>query len=180
MYVECTVIFCLQFETLFKKPECDGSIGKQFRKPLKHGWSVSNCLGSRRCSAIPVKPLKSIKWRKISCDCSAWDLYACITHWGRVTHIYVSKLSIIGPDNGLSPRRRQAIIWFNAGILLIGTLGTNFVEVLSEFYTFSFNKMHLKMSSGKWRSFCLGLNVENETEWIMLIQILIVFIKIRR
>ena len=29
-------------------------------------------------------------------------------------------------DNGLSPRRRQAIIWTNAGILLIGPLGTNF------------------------------------------------------
>ena len=44
-----------------------------------------------------------------------------LTHWGRVTHICVSKLSIIGSDNGLSPDRRQAIIWTNAGILLIGT-----------------------------------------------------------
>ena len=25
--------------------------------------------------------------------------------------------------------------------------------------TFSFNKMYLKMSSGKWRPFCLALNV---------------------
>ena len=33
-----------------------------------------------------------------------------LTHWGRVTHICVSKLTIIGPDNGLSPGRRQAII----------------------------------------------------------------------
>ena len=33
------------------------------------------------------------------------------THWGRVTYIYVSKLTIIGSDNGLSPGRRQAIIW---------------------------------------------------------------------
>ena len=48
-----------------------------------------------------------------------------LTHWGRVTHICVGKLSIIGSDNGLSPDRRQAIIWTNAGILLIGTLGTN-------------------------------------------------------
>ena len=43
-----------------------------------------------------------------------------LTHWGRVTHICVSKLTIIGSDNGLSPDRRQAIIWTNAGILLIG------------------------------------------------------------
>ena len=36
-----------------------------------------------------------------------------LTHWGRVTHIGVSKLTNIGSDNGLSPRRRQAIIWTN-------------------------------------------------------------------
>ena len=40
-------------------------------------------------------------------------------HWVRVTHICVSKLTIIGSDNGLSPGRRQAIIWTNAGILTI-------------------------------------------------------------
>ena len=62
---------------------------------------------------------------------------------------YLSKLTIIDSDNGLSPGRRQAIIWTNAGILLIGTLGTNFSEILGEIYTFSFKKMHLKMSSVK-------------------------------
>ena len=35
-----------------------------------------------------------------------------------------------GSDNGLSPGRRQAIIWTNAGILLIGLLRTNFGEIL--------------------------------------------------
>ena len=65
---------------------------------------------------------------------------------------------IIGSDNGLSPVRRQAIIWTNAWILLIGPLGTNFSEILIEIQTFSFKKMHLKMSSAKWRPFCLGLN----------------------
>ena len=43
-----------------------------------------------------------------------------LTHWGRVTHICVGKLTIIGSDNGLSPGRRQAINWTNTGILLIG------------------------------------------------------------
>ena len=76
-----------------------------------------------------------------------------------MTHICVSKLTIIGSDNGLSPDRRQAIIWTNAGILLIGPLGTNFSEILIEINTFSFMKMQLKMSSGKQRPFCLGLNV---------------------
>ena len=82
-----------------------------------------------------------------------------LTHWGRVTHIPFSKLTIIGSDNGLSPGRRQAIIWTNAGILLIRNLGTNFSKILSKIYTFSFKKIHLKMLSGKWRPFCLGLNV---------------------
>ena len=76
-----------------------------------------------------------------------------LTHWGRVTHICVGKLTIIGSDNGLAPERRQAIIWTNAGILLIGPLGTNFSEILIEIQTFSFKKIHLKMSSAKWRLF---------------------------
>ena len=81
-----------------------------------------------------------------------------LTHWGWMTHICVSNLTIIGSDNGLSPGRRQAIIWTNAGISLIGPLGTNFSEILIEIHIFSFKKMHLNMSSGKWWPFCLGLN----------------------
>ena len=80
-----------------------------------------------------------------------------LTHWGRVTHICVGKLTIIDSDNGLSPGRRQAIIWTNAGILLIGPLGTNFNEILIGIQTFSFTKKDLKMSE-KWRPFCLSVN----------------------
>ena len=83
---------------------------------------------------------------------------AFLTHWGRVTHICVSKLTIIGSDNGLSPGRRQAIICTNVGILLIRTLGTDFSEILGKILSFSFKKMHLKMSSVKGRLFSLGLN----------------------
>ena len=39
-----------------------------------------------------------------------------LTHWGRVMHICVRKLTIIGSDSGLSPDPHQAI---NAEILLI-------------------------------------------------------------
>ena len=59
---------------------------------------------------------------------------------------------MIGSNNGLSPGRRQAIIWINAGMLLIRPFGTFFSEILIEIHTFSFNKTHLKMSSGKCRS----------------------------
>ena len=63
-----------------------------------------------------------------------------LTHLGRVTHICVSNLTIIGSDNSLSSARRQAIIWTNDGILIIGALGTNFSEILIEIETFSFWK----------------------------------------
>ena len=82
-----------------------------------------------------------------------------LTHWGWVLHICISKLTVFGSDNGLLPGRRQAIIWTNVGIFLIGPPGTHFSEILIKIYTFSFKKMHLKMLSGKWRPFCLGLNV---------------------
>ena len=52
-----------------------------------------------------------------------------LTHWGRVTHICVGNITIDGPNNGLSPCRRQAIIWTNAGILLIEPLAANFSEI---------------------------------------------------
>ena len=67
-----------------------------------------------------------------------------LTHWGRLTHICVGKLTIIGSDNGLSPWRRQAIIWTNVGILLIRPLGTNFGEILIGIQMFSFKEMYLK------------------------------------
>ena len=73
-----------------------------------------------------------------------------------MTHICVSKLAIIGPDNGLSPDRRQAIIWTNAGILSIRPLAQWNINRNSYIFI---QEMHLKMSCGKWRPFCLGRNV---------------------
>ena len=86
-------------------------------------------------------------------------LYTHLTHWGRVTYICVVNLTINGSDNGLSSGRRQAIIWTNAGMLLIAHSGTNFSDILMGIQTFSFNKMHFKMSSAKWRVLFLGLKV---------------------
>ena len=71
----------------------------------------------------------------VGCNCSR-----LLTLWGRVTHICVSKLTIIGSDNGLSLGRRQAIIWTNAGILLIGPLGANIIDIVIGIQTFSFKK----------------------------------------
>ena len=82
-------------------------------------------------------------------------------------YICISKLTITGSDNGLSPVRHQAIIWTNAGIMLIGPLGTNFSENLIEILIFSFTKMRLKVLSAKWLSFCFCLNVL--THWSLVI-----------
>ena len=89
-----------------------------------------------------------------------------LTNWGRLTYICVSKLTIIASDNGLSPGRRQPIIWTNAGILLIQISGTNLRETSSEIRTLSFKKMRLKVSSGKWRPFCLGFNMLLRLTWL--------------
>ena len=106
---------------------------------------------------VPHDPLQ-ILWNIVS-SANAYMYAEPLTHWGRVTHICVGNLTITGPDNVLSPGRRQAIIWTNAGILLIGPWGTHFSEISIGIQTFSFKKMHLKMSSAKWPPFCLGHNV---------------------
>ena len=82
----------------------------------------------------------SSRW---NCTCYAYRnlvFVILITHWGRVTHICVGNPTIIGSDNGLSPGRRQAIIWTNAGILLFGPLGTNFSDFFCRNYSIFIKK----------------------------------------
>ena len=120
-------------------------------------WIINggNIFHSRgRWNAIPYNMILHTQLQWLN-----WKIYQSLTHWGRVTHICVGDLTITGSDNGLLPGRCQAIIQTSAGKLLIGPLGTNFSEILIEILTFSFNKMCLKVSSAKWRPFCLGLNV---------------------
>ena len=45
----------------------------------------------------------------------------------------------------------------------------NFSEILMEIYVFSFKKMHLKISSGYWQPFSLGLSVLNRPSSILCI-----------
>ena len=65
-------------------------------------------------------------------------------------HLSISKLTIIGSDNGLLPGRHQAIIWTDVGIVFIGPLETNFNEIWIQIHTFSFKNIHLKVLDGKW------------------------------
>ena len=118
----------------------------------------------------------STRESKMNAFARAQSAFQILTHWGRVTHICVSRLTITGSDKGLLPGRCHPIIWTNAGILLIGLLRTNFGEKLIEILTFSFTKMRLKVSSAKWRPFCLGLNVltllQRTRSWWMCLQMI--------
>ena len=140
--------------------------------PIPHGCNVTFIhwssyhfrsvlsLKTRSCDGTGIE--SSSPWTviiKVNMMLTLWSLIALLTHWGRVTHICVSKQTISGSDNGLSPGRRQAINWTSAGILSIGPFGTNFSENLTKILTFSFKKMRLKVSSAKLRPFYLGLNV---------------------
>ena len=80
-----------------------------------------------------------------------------------MTHICFSTLTIIGSDNGLSPGWRQAIIYTNDGILLLGPLGTNFSEILIKIHTFSL-KNAFENVFWKMASIFLILNVLTVTE----------------
>ena len=110
---------------------------------------------------------KDILWVPLKFHTKYFDLtlkdtmFTCcwrFTSGGRVMHICFGIIIIIGSDDGLSPGQRQAIIWLNAWIMLIGTLGVNRSEIIITINAFSFKKMHLKLSSAKWRLFRPGLN----------------------
>ena len=91
---------------------------KQYsRRVTQEVWNDTECSWNqaKHHSSITYLAFAEGLWNWLLIYC-VW----CITHWGRVTHICVSKLTIIGSDNGLSPDRRQTIIWTNAGLLLIG------------------------------------------------------------
>ena len=75
-----------------------------------------------------------------------------LTHWGRVTHICVGNLTIIGSDTGLH--------YLNQCWNIVSWTARNKLQwnVNQNSYIF-IKKIQLKMLSGKWRPFCLGLNV---------------------
>ena len=126
---------------------------------LSHGW-VTNYYLNQRSPSSPRHENVSTDWWTASMPSNnkllfVWMLTKIfgnirhsaamsLTHWGQVTHICVGTNTNIGSDNGLSPGRRQAIIWTNAGILLIGPLRTNLSWILSEIHTFHSRKCILK------------------------------------
>ena len=93
-----------------------------------------------------------------------------LTHWSRVTNTCVNKETNIFSDYGLSPNRRQAIIWTNARILLIGT---NFRGILIVIHTFSKRKLIKKcrLENGGhfvWASMCWNAWLIVDTAHVLL------------
>ena len=107
-----------------------------------------------------------------------WEMTSCGLVGGCVRNVKVSWCSlrskslwvqdivspylvIIGPGNGLSPWRCQAITWTNADVMSIRLTGRNFNKILIEIQKYSLKNV-CHCCSKCW-SFCLCLNVS--THW---------------
>ena len=77
-----------------------------------------------------------------------------------MAHICVSKIIIIVSDNGFSPGRRQAIIWTNAGILVIGLLGINFSEI------FIRNRYIFIQDNARETVVCKMASISSRPQWV--------------
>ena len=102
----------------------------------------------------------SLFWRYgTSEELSACCALSCslLTHWCWMTHICISKIIIIGSDNGLSPSHYLNQCWnivnWNIGNKLQWNCNRNQYIFIPE--------MHLKMSFVKWLPTYLSLNVLN-------------------
>ena len=80
--------------------------------------------------------------------CAHYDVIGMEMSWRMYASVY---WDITGSDKGLSPARCQAIVWTNAGLLLIGQCGGN----LNKNTAILVQKMCLKILSAKCQPFRL-------------------------
>ena len=90
-------------------------------------------------------------------------LYGKLTHTGMYISFDVGIFDILYVEHNawlviwLAPSHYLKQYWNIAS----WSLQTNISEILIEIQTFSFKKMHLKMSSGKWRPQCVKWKSDN-------------------
>ena len=118
-------------------------------------WLDSFWIGCILTAYCKIKYLNRVLFVHINSAHKRWIL-CDLTHWGRVKHMCVSKISIIVSDNGLWTQSHYLNQCLNIVNWTPGRL--NFREILNEINTVSFKKMHLNMSSAQWRFFPLSLN----------------------
>ena len=117
---------------------------KLFSWPMRHGVLNQNVFWEKLVLMILVL----VYWITMFCE-------SYLINWGRVTHICIGKLIIIGSDKGLSPAGHQTIICTNAGISLVGLSATNVSEIVRPvtqsfgvFFDLRLNKRLSKQSGG--------------------------------
>ena len=97
-------------------------------RPLwRHSNDYENLFKSARVACSNFDDVMTRKYFLHYCTTAKQLINPALTHWGRVTHLCVTN-----PGH----HWRHAIIWTNAGLLLTGSLETNFSEILIEIYTF--------------------------------------------
>ena len=82
-----------------------------------------------------------------------------LINWGRVTHICVSKINHHWSREWFVAWSAPSHYLNQCWIIVHWNLKNKLQWNLNKICTFTFKKMHLKMSSVKWRPFCLGLNM---------------------
>ena len=130
------------FESIIPNVLIHDKFWSSYSYPKLQSWHISQSISDGNASVTKdttvhaalafwwSRGLKSFsKWKQRTATSNDSQAMCWFNHWGRVTHICIGKLTIIDSDNGLSSGRRQAIIQTNAGILLIGPLGTNLSEI---------------------------------------------------
>ena len=89
-----------------------------------------------------------------------WNSLECIKS-SRAIHAYTRQYTneIIGSDNGLTPVERQARYLYQCWLIVNRATGNKFQWNLNSNITIFIKKMNMKLTSAKWRPFCVGLNV---------------------
>ena len=92
------------------RPDCDFLENEAYHKKAYYFEFIHVRWGSGKTKYVPIPYLHGWIARVNMCCTSMaiWTIYmylwpwSHLTHWGRVTHICVGNLTIIGSDNGLS------------------------------------------------------------------------------
>ena len=79
-----------------------------------------------------------------------------------MTHFCVTNLTTNGSDHGLLSWTKPL-----SNPMLKYCLGTNFGEIVIQIQTFSFKKMHLKVSSTKWGLFCVCYHFIHKIHYLL-------------